>query len=165
MCWVSECRGSHTVRGLDLGLCEPPTTSLNPNIQPPRLLFSVSFMGYIRVHATLANPLKRDLKTKLEFIVDTGAIYTVIPNTIAKELQLPITDKRRFKIASGEIVEYPISEAYITLEDKAVTSLVAIATEKTPTLLGVTTLELLGLTVDPVTGKLTPLELMILQTL
>jgi predicted aspartyl protease len=29
-------------------------------------------------------------------------------------------------------------------------------------LLGVTTLELLGLTVDPVTGKLTPLELMIL---
>jgi predicted aspartyl protease len=66
------------------------------------------------------------------------------------------------KIASGEIVEYPISEAYIQLKDKSVTSLVAIATEKTPTLLGVTTLELLGLTVDPVTGKLTPLELMIL---
>jgi predicted aspartyl protease len=82
--------------------------------------------------------------------------------TVAKNLQLQVTDKRRFKIASGEIVEYPISEAYITLEDKSVTSLVAIATEKTPKLLGVTTLELLGLTVDPVTGKLTPLELMIL---
>ncbi len=118
--------------------------------------------GILRVHATVANPLKRNLKTELEFIADTGAIHTVIPETIAKELQLQTTDKRRFKIASGEIVEYPISEAYITLEDKSVTSLVAIATEKTPKLLGVTTLELLGLTVDQVTGKLTPLELTIL---
>lgn len=71
-------------------------------------------------------------------------------------------DKRRFKTASGEIVEYPVSEAYITIEGKSVTSLVAIATEKTPILLGVTTLELLGLQVDPVNSKLTPLELMIL---
>ncbi len=119
-------------------------------------------MRHVRVNATVANPIKRNLKTKLELIADTGAIYTVIPETIAKKLQLPITDKRRFKIASGEIVEYPVSEAYITLEDKSVTSLAAIATEKTPTLLGVTTLELLGLKVDPATGKLTPLELTIL---
>jgi len=102
------------------------------------------------------------LKDELEFIADTGAIYTVIPKSIADKLQLEETDKRRFKTASGEIVEYPVSEAYITIEGKSVTSLVAIATEKTPILLGVTTLELLGLQVDPVNGKLTPLELMIL---
>ena len=143
-------------------MCEYLTPLLNLNIQLPHLILPVSFMGYVRVHATIANPLKRDLKTELELIADTGAIYTVIPNTIAKKLQLPITDKRRFKIASGDIVEYPVSEAYIVIDGKGVTSLVAIATEKTPTLLGVTTLELLGLTVDPVTGKLTPLELMIL---
>jgi len=81
---------------------------------------------------------------------------------VARKLKLKEVDKRRFKTASGEVVEYPVSEAYISLERKGVTSLVAIADEKKPTLLGVTTLELLGLQVDPVTGKLTPLELMIL---
>ena len=119
-------------------------------------------MGHVRVCGTVANPLNRSLKDELEFIADTGATYTVIPKSVADKLQLKETDKRRFKTASGEIVEYPVSEAYITIEGKGVTSLVVIATEKTPTLLGVTTLELLGLQVDQVSGKLTPLELMIL---
>ena len=119
-------------------------------------------MGYVRVRGIIANTLNRNLKDELEFIADTGAIYTVIPKSIANKLQLKEMDKRRFKTASGEIVEYPVSEAYITIEGKSVTSLVAIATEKTPILLGVTTLELLGLQVDPVNGKLTPVELMIL---
>jgi len=119
-------------------------------------------MGYVRVRGIIANPLNRNLKDELEFIADTGAMYTVIPKNIADKLQLEETDKRRFKTASGEIVEYPVSEAYITIEGKSVTSLVAIATEKTPIFIGVTTLELLGLQVDPVNGKLTPLELMIL---
>lgn len=60
-------------------------------------------------------------------------------------------------------MNYPVAEAYVTIEGKGVTSIVAIADEKTPALLGVTTLELLGLQVDPVTGRLTPLELMILR--
>jgi len=119
-------------------------------------------MGYVRVRGVIANPLDHSIKDELEFIVDTGAIYTVIPQSVAEKLQLKEMDKRRFKIASGEIVEYPVSEAYIMVEGKGVTSLVAIAPEKTPILFGVTTLELLGLQVDPVTGKLTPLELMIL---
>jgi clan AA aspartic protease len=98
----------------------------------------------------------------LEFIVDAGAIYTVIPKSVAERLRLKETGRRRFKIANGDVVEYPISEAYIVINGEGVTSVVAIADEKTPLLLGVTTLELLGLRVDPVTGKLTPLELMIL---
>jgi len=119
-------------------------------------------MEYVRVSGVVANTLNRNLKLELEFIVDTGAIYTVIPKSVAEKLQLKEVDKRRYKIASGEVVEYPVSEAYVTIGGKGVTSLVAIANEKTPMLLGVTTLELLGLQVDPVTGKLTPLELMIL---
>lgn len=119
-------------------------------------------MGYVRVRGIIANPLDRDLKQELEFIVDTGAIYTVIPRSVSRKLRLGEVDKRKFRTASGEAVEYPVSEAYITIQGKGVTSVVALATEKTPILLGVTTLELLGLRVDPVSGKLVPLELMIL---
>lgn len=120
-------------------------------------------LGYVRVKGVVANPIKRDLKMEIEFIADTGAIYTVIPRWVANRLGLEEVGKRRFKIASGEIMEYPVSEAYIVIEDRGATSLVVIGTEKMPTLLGVTTLELLGLQVDPVTGRLKPLELMILD--
>ncbi len=119
-------------------------------------------MGYVRVRGTIANPFRRDLRVNIEFIADTGAIYTVIPRYIAEKLGLEVVGKRRFKIANGEVVEYPISEAYIVVEGRGVTSLVVIGPEKAPPLLGVTTLELLGFQVDPITGKLKPLELMIL---
>ena len=105
------------------------TTSLNPNIASTPTSLS-DLHGIRKSSRHHRQPLKRDLKTELELIADPDAIYTVIPETIAKKLQLQVTDKRRFKIASGEIVEYPISEAYITVEDKSVTSLVAIATKK-----------------------------------
>lgn len=119
-------------------------------------------MGYVRVRGVVANVSDRNLRVELEFIVDTGAIYTVIPKSVAERLRLKETGRRKFKMVNGDVVEYPISEAYITINGEGVTSVVAIADEKTPLLLGVTTLELLGLQVDPVTGKLTPLELMIL---
>ena len=114
------------------------------------------------VSGIVADPSERGLRAELEFIVDTGAIYTVIPKSVAEGLRLKETDRRKFKIANGDVVEYPISEAYIIINGEGVTSVVAVADEKTPVLLGVTTLELLGLRVDPVTRKLTPLELMIL---
>ncbi|MEM3730463.1 MAG: clan AA aspartic protease [Candidatus Bathyarchaeia archaeon] len=119
-------------------------------------------MGYVRVRGSIANPTERNLKRELEFIVNTGAIYTVIPKSVAEGLKLKELGRRKFKTADGGVVEFPVSEAYITIEGEGVTSLVAIADERTPILLGVTTLELLGLQVDPVSGKLVPLELMIL---
>jgi len=115
-------------------------------------------MKYVHVKGVIANPFKRDLRVEVEFVADTGAIYTMIPRHIAEKLDLKVIDKRKFKIAGGEVVEYPVSEAYIVVEGRGVTSLVVIVSEKTPPLLGVTTLELLGFQVDPITGRLKPLE-------
>jgi predicted aspartyl protease len=119
-------------------------------------------MGYVHVHATIANSTNHDLKMEREFIVDKGAIYTVISRKVAEAVKLKELGKRRFRTGSG-IVELPVAEAYLTVGDEGITTLVAIAhDEDTPLLLGVTTLELLGLQVDPVNGKLKPLELLIL---
>jgi len=119
-------------------------------------------LGYVRVLGTIANPLNHDLKLELDFLVDTGAIYTVISKSIADKIGLKELGKRKFKTGSGA-VELPVAEAYIVIEGEGVTSLVAISSDdEMPILLGVTTLELLGLQVDPVNGKLKPLELLIL---
>jgi len=125
-------------------------------------MFRGHIIGHVRVKGVIANPFRRDLRVEVEFIADTGAIYTMIPEYIVERLDLKVVDKRKFRIASGEVVEYPVSEAYIIVEDKGVTSLVVIGSEKTPPLLGVTTLELLGFQVDPITGRLKPLELLLL---
>lgn len=117
---------------------------------------------YIKVKGIIANPIDRSIRMEIEFVVDTGAIYTMIPESVARRLELEETGKRKFKIANGETVEYPVSEAYIILEGRGVTSLVVVGSEKVTPLLGVTTLELLGFEVDPITRKLKPIELMIL---
>ena len=91
----------------------------------------------MRVRGTIANPSDHSLRVELEFIVDTGAIYTVIPKNVAEGLRLKETGRRKFKIANGDVVEYPVSEAYIIINGEGVTSLVGITDEKTPLLLGV----------------------------
>ena len=106
--------------------------------------------------------MDHDLKIALEFLVDTGAIYTVVPKNVADQFKLKEIGKRKFKTGSG-VAEMPVAEAYLTLESEGVTSLVAVSPDEAiPVLLGVTTLELRGLQVDPVVGKLKPLELLIL---
>jgi aspartyl protease family protein len=119
-------------------------------------------LGYVRVLGTVANPSNHDLKLEVDFLVGTGAIYTVISKTVADKIALKELGKRKFKTGSG-VVELPVAEAYLTVEGEGVTSLVAVSSDdEMPILLGVTTLELLGLQVDPVMGKLKPLELLIL---
>jgi len=93
----------------------------------------VVIVGYVRVKGVIANPFDRSRRVEVEFVADTGAIYTMIPRSIAKELGLEEIDRRRFRVASGEVVEYPVSEAYIIIENRGVTSLVVIGSEKNTT--------------------------------
>ena len=116
----------------------------------------------MRVHGLVANPSDHGLSVDVEFIVDTGAIYSVVSRSVADRVRLVEKGKRKFRTGSG-IVELPVCEAYLTLDGDGITTLVAVTdSEETPALLGVTTLELLGLQVDPVSGKLKPLDLLIL---
>jgi len=75
-------------------------------------------VGYIRVKGIVANPLRRDVRVEVEFIADTGAIYTVIPRSIAEKLGLEITDRRRFKILLNTVVAPEVSLSYRAQEQK-----------------------------------------------
>lgn len=122
----------------------------------------VDAVGYVKVKGFVANPFKKDRCLGLEFLVDTGAMYTSLPESMLKRLEIVPTGKRSFLIASGERKEFQVGEVYIEVDGIGVTSLVLYGYEGVPSLLGVTTLELLGLQVDPITGKLKPAELYLL---
>jgi clan AA aspartic protease len=119
-------------------------------------------MGYTKVKAIVVNPQDRKRRLDLELIVDTGVIYSLLPRSLLEELGVKPIGRRRFRLASGEIVEYHVGEVYIEVEGVGVTSLVVFGEEESIPLLGVTTLELLGFEVDPISGKLKPMELLLL---
>jgi len=119
-------------------------------------------LGHIRLKARISNPLEKSKYVELELLADTGAIYTGVPGSVLRSIGVVESGKRKFKLANDRFEEYPIGEAYIEVEGNGVTSLVVFLPEDATPVLGVTTLELLGLQADPVTGKLKPLELYLL---
>ena len=92
----------------------------------------------------------------VEALVDTGATYTSIPESILTQLGIEIRESRSFELADDRFVEYPVGYASIRLEERAVITLVVFAPQHTGSLLGATTLETAGLAVDPIHRRLVP---------
>jgi len=108
--------------------------------------------GYVDVRATVGDP-KKAVTQDLDFLVDTGAFHTAIPKAVAEKLQLEAAGEVSVTRADKREVKAPISLAYIRLMERESILPVIIVDVPKP-LIGVTTLEGLGLRVDPVSGKL-----------
>jgi len=88
----------------------------------------------------------------VEFLADTGAYYTIIPPKLAEELNIKPIAKTKLTLADKRVVEVDISLAYIKILDRDGVFNIAIMDVPKP-LLGVSTLEGLGIKVDQTTGK------------
>jgi clan AA aspartic protease len=119
-------------------------------------------LGYVRVKAKISNPANQTKQIELECLVDTGAIYTMIPRDLLNKIDIGKSGSRRFKLANGKVEEYEVGEARVEIDEVAATSLVVFGPENATPLLGVTTLELLGFQVDPISGQIKPLEFYLL---
>jgi len=73
-------------------------------------------VGYVKVKGFVANPFKRGKRLEMEFLADTGSMYTSLPESLLKQLEIFPTGKRSFLLASGERKEFPVGEAYIEVE-------------------------------------------------
>jgi clan AA aspartic protease len=119
-------------------------------------------MVYVKVTTDISNPGNKSKKVTLDCLVDTGAIYTMIPRAVLEKIGTKVTGTRRFKLANGRVEEFPVGEAYVEVQKIGATSLVVFGSDESQPLLGVTTLELLGLQVNPISGELKPLDLYLL---
>lgn len=113
------------------------------------------------VEAEVANPLEPEKRTKLAFLVDSGAIYSVIPSAELERLGIAPSGERTFFLANGQPVKRRTGEARITFEGQSATCVVLFGDEGDSTLLGVTTLENLGLIFDPLRQKIMPLPMLL----
>lgn len=109
-------------------------------------------MGCTWVEAIIANPFTGK-SISFKALVDTGATDMVIPRRVAEELQLPVTGKSVVLAAKGR-VELDECIGVVEIMGKRRTVPMLVSDEVSHVLIGVATLELLRLEVDPVTGRL-----------
>jgi len=89
----------------------------------------------------------------VEALVETGATLTVVPRRLAEQLGLRVTGRTEVEASAGRIA---LDRTRIRIElegrEDVVPALISDVTDRA--LIGLTTLEILGLQVDPLTGKL-----------
>jgi clan AA aspartic protease len=118
-------------------------------------------MGLTKVNVDVANPADAERRKTLAFLVDSGAVYSVVPTAELEALGIEPSGERTFFLANGEPVKRRIGEARITFEGQSATCVVLFGEEGDNILLGVTTLENLGLTFDPMRQKIMPLPMLL----
>lgn len=111
-------------------------------------------MGAVFAKFGIANPLNLERETTIDLLVDTGALYSVLPARVLSELGIEPLGRKFFRTADGREIERPVGEAVFAFNDERGTSKVVFGAEGDASLLGVTALEELGLEVDPTSGTL-----------
>ena len=118
-------------------------------------------MGLTKVTLTIANPEDKKKSVKGEFLVDSGAFYTVLPKEMVDKLDLKPDFEQFFSLADGTEISRPVGSAYITFQGKRVATPVLLGKPNDSALMGVLSLEALGLILDPFERKLHPAKLVL----
>lgn len=118
-------------------------------------------MAITYLNLKVKNPQNQKRSTTEQFLVDSGAVYSVLPTSVLKKLDIRPVDKQKFTLANGEIIEKAIGNALFEYEGKIRSSPVIFGEEKIY-LLGAVTLESLGVVLDPINRELKPLPMLLM---
>lgn len=119
-------------------------------------------MGHVKAKIRLAHPERPDGAIEVEeALIDTGATWTTVPRALAEKLSLRVIGQMAVKTAAGPQT-LDQSYAYIELADKRMVTPLLVSDILEGVLIGVTTLEAMGLAVDPATGQLKESEVFLL---
>ena len=119
-------------------------------------------MGFTYIKILVCNPMATEKKKEVEVLVDTGAVFSVIPRDILEEVGIKPTAMREFKIFGGRKVERETGGALFQYDSVRAEVPVTFGEKEDKPILGVTALESLGYNVDPVTKKLKKVDLLML---
>jgi clan AA aspartic protease len=106
-------------------------------------------MGLTVLEIEVANVASPEVTEKLEFLIDSGAIYSVVPAPVLERLGIKPLAQQEFRLANGEKITRQKGGAVFRYKDKVGVADVIFGQEGDATLLGAFTLEALGLALDP----------------
>ena len=118
-------------------------------------------MGFVKVKVGLYNPLQPEKVIKVDAVVNTGAVYSVVGRDFLEKLGVKPLGRKRFRVFGG-YVERDVGEVgMILLGERRIVSVI-FGEEGEAVVIGVTALEIFGLEVDVVRGTLKEAELILL---
>jgi predicted aspartyl protease len=120
-------------------------------------------MGMFQIRARVSNPTDRSRFFEEDFWVDTGALYSFVPEGRLNEIGIGPLRARDLILADGRRDRRFLGEAVFTIPqlDEALTCPVIFAPADSLYLLGATALENFGVQADPTTQQLRPVAAVI----
>lgn len=136
-----------------------PPQSAAPRVDRINFVLYAHRMGLTHVHARLRRPDGRGPTRNLRFLVDSGAIYSVLPEETWRALRLRPEREVEFTLADGTSIKRGVSECRFEIRGAAATSPVVLGEEHDGALLGAVTLETLGFMLNPLTREILPMRM------
>ena len=114
-------------------------------------------VGISYVQGTVRGPTGTEVSVR--FLIDSGATYSLLPDTVWQTIGLAPKRDMEFVLADGTTVRRPVSECHLSLpQGEGHTPVVLGQPGDAEALLGVVTLEILGLVFDPFRRVLHPMR-------
>lgn len=111
-------------------------------------------MGATHVTVTIRNPAHPQKSWEGLFLVDTGAIDSLVPGDRLESIGLQPKAQRTYELADGREIKMNITTGDIEFMGEIVGGTIIFAEPGTEPILGVTALESVGIDVDPRNQKL-----------
>lgn len=118
-------------------------------------------MGLTVLEIEVGNPASPDVTEKVEFLIDSGAIYSVVPTKMLEELDIKPLTEQAFRLADGSKIVRKKGIALFKYGDRIGGADVIFGEEGDSILLGAFTLESLGLSLDPLRRELKALPMIL----
>lgn len=118
-------------------------------------------MGITYVRMEVANPADPARSEALECLVDSGAVYSVVPTPVLERLGILPLAEQEFRLANGERITRKKGIAAFRYGERIGGADVIFGEEGDANLLGAFTLEALGLSLDPLKRELRELPMLL----
>ncbi len=118
-------------------------------------------VGLTTIKIEVANPADLSKKDEVRFLVDSGAVYSVVPATVLRRLGIKSFARDEFTLADGSPIIRRRGGAFFRYGDRKGMADVIFGEPGDSLLLGALTLEALGLSLDPLRRELRPLPMIL----
>ena len=118
-------------------------------------------VGLTVLEVEVGNPARPETTERVEFLIDSGAIYSVVPREILDRLGILPLARQEFRLADGSKIARDKGIALFRYQGQIGVADVIFGEQGDSVLLGAFSLEALGLALDPLRRELRPLPMIL----
>ena len=116
----------------------------------------MTVVGLFSVHVTIRNVAEPHRLRDLELLVDTGSLFTWVAAPVLSEIGIIPAETRQFRTITGSLIERKMGYALVAWNGRTGSINVVFGEPGDVAVLGVTALESLTVTADPIQQTLIP---------